>query len=110
MSKNEFLRTRIFCGLLNSTTDLHASTICYFSEEDFAVVLDRIEHYRCGIYGIEPYLNNEYFDTEVFETNGGDPCDPKWYRGAFDSFRNYRSGLEYSATYYVPEELLESHS
>ena len=110
ISKNEFLYTHIFCGLLELKTDFDAPTIFYFSEEDFAIILDRIEHYGCGIYGIETYINNEYCDTEVFETNGGKPCDPAWYRGAFESFRNYRSGLEYSATYHMPEELLEKRS
>ena len=106
MSKNEFLHQYIFRGLCDLNSGFDAESIAYFSEDEFAIVLDRIEQYGCGINGIEPFLDQKYFATEVVETNGGNPCDPAWYRGVFESFRNYRSGLEYSATYYVPEDLL----
>lgn len=106
MTKNEFLHQYIFHGLRDLNSGFDAESIAYFSEEEFAIVLDRIEQHGCGIYGIEPFLDQEYFDTEVVETNGGNPCDPAWYRGAFESFRNFRSGLEYSASYYVPDALL----
>ncbi len=79
--------------------------IKYFVAEDFQTVLDRVEALGLGIYGIEPWLDGEYFGTSIYEDFTNDCKDPTWYRNAFQMYQE-----QYSATYYVPDKLLDPHT
>src|SRR5690606_27184011 len=105
--KDKFLEDKVFYGLQNLNKGFDSPSIKYFSESDFEIVLKRVEKHKIGIKGIEPWLNNEFYDVAVVEDYGGNPFEPTWYKNAFYGFKKDKSGLQYSATYDVPEKLLK---
>lgn len=100
--KNCYLEKYVFYGLTNLNTGYDVPSIRYFSEEDFALVLQRVEELQLGIHGIEPWLDGEYFDVETSE----DPKNPTWYWGCFERFKHLNLNLHYAASYFVPDEIL----
>lgn len=95
----KFLEENIFVGLINLNDGFDTETIKYFSESDFETVLKRVEKFNIGIFGIEPWLNKEFYDVLGFEDFGGNPFDPNWYRKAFLEFKKINKNLVYSASY-----------
>ena len=55
-----FLNKYVFHGLKNRNDGYDVPSIYYFSEEDFAIVLDRVQKLGLGIYGIEPWLKGSF--------------------------------------------------
>lgn len=109
MTKDEFLDRYIFEGLTNLNDGFDAASIKYYSEDDFRVVLDRVEKLNLEVHGIEPWKNKEYYDCKVFEAyeeSVKDASDPRWYRSCFEAFAKEDDSLIYSASYGVPYELL----
>lgn len=104
--REEYLEEHIFCGLTNLNTGFDVQTIKYFSKADFEMVLDRCEAAGIGIYGIEPWIDGEFYDVWTCEEFSSDPADPEWYRMAFDDFATRGVDLQYAASYYVPARLL----
>lgn len=109
MTKEEYLEKYIFIGLTNLNTGFDAYSIQYFSEVDFATILERIEKLGLGIYGVEPFLDSEYFDTKVYEEYTSLSTDPMWFNKAFNEFKEINKELIYSASYHIPEEFLKSN-
>jgi len=103
--QNIYLNNYIFYGLKNINTGFDVSTIAYFSEADFEIVLHRVRQYGLGIYGIEPWKNGKYFDVLCYESFSDDATDHNWYMQAFEKFKNTGEQLQYSATYFVPESI-----
>ena len=103
MKSSEFLDLYIFKNLksVNDGFDI------YFSQEDFEVVLSRVEKYGLGIYGIECWRDGEFYDVLVYENKTDDPRDSSWYKEAFEEFVKSNVGLQYNASFFVPEELLK---
>jgi hypothetical protein len=110
MTKEEFLETYIFKGLENINDGFDGETIKYFTEQDFEKVLDRVEQYGLGVYGIEPWKDGEYYDCKIFENYTNDATDPQWYRKAFQDFLAEGNELQYSASYEVPEQYLQDEN
>ena len=110
-SEKKFLSKHIFQGLKNINDGFDAMSILYFSEEEFAIVLDRIEDYGIGVFGIEVWIEGDFYNVQNYETYTKDPRDrdatQKWYRKAFDLLRAENKNYQYSATYDVPEKLLK---
>lgn len=106
MKELEYLKTNVFNGLQNLNDGFDSESIYYFSESDFEIVLDRVERNGIGIYGIEPWLNRDFFDVKGYEEYNTVSTDPKWYRKAFSEFKRSRKDLLYSASYKVQKELL----
>ena len=107
-NKNNYLDKHVFVGLKNLNSGFDSPTISYFSESDFEIVLDRVERLGLGIQGIEPWLNGDYFGVVVCEDSGLAPTNPKWYRDAFKHFKDMKEDLQYSATYFIPDKLLNA--
>lgn len=107
MTKEEFLDIYIFKDLTNLNNGFDATSIKYFTQHDFKIVLDRVEKYNLGIYGIEPWKNGEYYDCKIFESYTNDASEPSWYKKAFQEFINEGKELQYSASYSIPEDLLK---
>ena len=106
--KYKFLEKHVYHGLKNLNTGWDAPSILYFSEDDFRIVLNRVKRLGLGIKGIEPWdMDNHYFDTKVFEEYTTVSTDADWYNKAFIEFIKTGEKLQYSASYYVPEELLK---
>ena len=106
LKKEEFLKSKIFFGLKNLNDGFDSESIYYFSESDFEIVLNRAEKYGIGIYGIEPWLEGDFYSVRVHEQLDAEPNDPKWYREAFSEFKKRGKNLQYSATYEIPNELI----
>jgi hypothetical protein len=106
MDKNEFLEKNIFTDLENINDGFDSKSICYFSESDFQIILARIEHFGIGIYGIEPWLNGEFFGVKTNEDYKKKATDPIWYKKAFSDFKKLQTNLQYSASYKVSTKLL----
>ncbi len=106
LKKEEFLKSKIFFGLKNLNDGFDSESIFYFSESDFEIVLNRVEKNGIGIYGIEPWLNGDFYSVRVHEQLNAEPNDPNWYREAFSEFKKSGKKLQYSATYEVPNKLI----
>ena len=104
--KETFLKSYIYIGLKNLNDGFDYESINYFSESDFEIVLNRVEKYGIGIYGIEPCLNGDFYGVRVHEQDDAKPNDPSWYREAFSEFKKSGNNLQYSATYEIPNELI----
>ncbi|RZJ19632.1 MAG: hypothetical protein EON51_16815, partial [Acinetobacter sp.] len=61
--KAEFLNKHLFQHLKNLNDGFDVPSIAYFDEAAFETVLQRIKALRLGVYGIEPWLNGEYYST-----------------------------------------------
>jgi hypothetical protein len=102
----EYLKTNVFKGLKNLNDGFDSESIYYFSESDFEIVLDRVEKNGIAIFGIEPWLNGDFYDVLSFEDYKTVANDSKWYRKAFSEFKSRGMNLMYSASYQVPKKLL----
>lgn len=106
MTKYKFLDENVFQGLENLNTGFDARGVKYFSEKDFEIVLTRVEELGLGIYGIEPWINENMFDVYSAEEYSKKPTNPKWYKSAFKKFKKQNKDLLYAASYEVPEKYL----
>ena len=102
----QYLKTNLFNGLENLNDGFDSESIYYFSESDFEIVLNRVEKNKIAIFGIEPWLNGDFYDVLSFEEYKTVANDPKWYRKAFTEFKKREKKLMYSASYQVPKKLL----
>ncbi len=108
MDKVEFLEKYVFVGLTNLNDGFDSVKIKYFSESEFKIVLRRVEHFKIGIFGIEPWRDGEFFGVTTFEDHFSQPDNPEWYWKAFENFVKMKENLQYAASYKVPEELLKN--
>ncbi|MEH6764586.1 MAG: hypothetical protein V7655_08795 [Aequorivita antarctica] len=106
MEQTEFLEKNIFTDLKNLNEGSEIDTVPYFSEDDFEIVLQRVEHFGIGVYTIESWLNGEVSEVAAHEDFKKKATDPKWYKKAFLTFKSRKPGLSYSATYKVSNKLL----
>ena len=105
--KEAYLEQHIFYGLQNLNSGFDAECILYFSETDFETVLNRVFEKGLGVYGIEPWQNGAFYDVVTFDDYQTDCTDPNWYLTAFNDFKERGEALDYAATYYVPDHLLD---
>lgn len=106
MKELEYLKAKVFNGLENLNDGFDSESIYYFSESDFEIVLDRIEKNGIGIYGIEPWVDGNFYGVLVVKDFNTVATDPKWYRKAFAEFKKSEKNLLYAASYEVPKKLL----
>ncbi|CAM3431214.1 hypothetical protein [Aequorivita lipolytica] len=110
MEQTEFLEKNIFTDLKNLNDGSDKETIQYFSEQDFEIVLQRVEHFGIGVYKIETWQNGEVSEVAAHEDFKKKATDPKWYKKAFLTFKSRQPGLSYSATYKVSNKLLAKNT
>ncbi|MFT6442870.1 MAG: hypothetical protein ACJASQ_002511 [Crocinitomicaceae bacterium] len=101
--KNDFLDKNIFIGLKNLNDGFDAESIKYFSASDFRIVLERVEKFNLGIYGIEPWKNGTYYDVFGYDDYSKKSTDPEWYNSALNDFIATGEELLYAASYHVPQ-------
>jgi len=106
MEQTEFLEQQIFKGFKNLNDGFDLETIHYFSESDFAIVLQRVEHFGISIYEMKPWFNGKFCDISVHGDFNKKATDPRWYKSAFLAFKKNQARLFYSATYKVSKKLL----
>ena len=99
------MQANLFQGLENLNTGFDVETIFYFSETDFQTVLDRAEKLGIKIFGIEPWLEGEFYDVAVIEDGY-----KSWPQDAFDQFKKTGLKLKYAASYDIPEHILNEKS
>ena len=98
MEQTEFLEKNIFTDLKNLDDGFDKETIQYFSESDFEIILQRVEHFGISGYRIESRLNGEFYAVAGHEDFRKKATDSRWYKIAFLTFKTRQSGLSYSAT------------
>lgn len=106
MEQNEFLDKHVFKGLEKLKGGFEGENVPFFSERDFAIVLERAEYFGLGIYSIEPWHNGELYDVITHENLKKKATDARWYEKAFQTFQYRQPGMVYSATYKVSKKLL----
>lgn len=106
MEQVEFLEKNVFKGLEKLNDGFETENVPFFSESDFATILERAEYFGIAIYGIEPWLDGELYDVITHENLKKKATDPQWYKKAFQTFKSRQPGLSYSATYKVSAKLL----
>lgn len=104
----EYLDRHIFVGLKNINTGFDAPGIFYFSESDFEKVLDRVQKFGLGITGIEPWQGGQFFAVITYEDSGMEKTNPNWYRDAFKYFKDLNEDLQYAASYFIPDNILNA--
>lgn len=104
--KLNYLNRNVFFGLENQNSGFDSESIKYFLEEDFKIVLDRVENLNLGINGIEPWFDEEFYNVIVVEDYGNNPFDSNWYKSAFENLKKEKKNLLYAASYIVPLNLL----
>lgn len=104
--KFNFLKKYIFQGLKNVNDGFDSKSIFYFSEPDFKIILDRVEELNLEVFGIEPWLDGEFYDVKCHEEYELAPNNPNWYRKAFEEFKMKNKNLQYAGTYGIPKKLL----
>lgn len=97
--KLDFLNRNVFFGLKNQNSGFDSVSIKYFLEDDFKIVLGRVEGLNIGIYGIEQWFDEEFYDVIVVEDFGNAPYDSNWYKNAFENLKKEKKNLLYSAKY-----------
>ena len=107
MEQKEFLEKNIFTGLENINDGFDKVDTFYFSESDFATVLERAEYFGLSIYTIEARLEGEVFGVSGHEKAKKKATDAKWYTKTFADFKKGQEGLAYAATYKVYKKRLE---
>jgi hypothetical protein len=110
MDQSEFLEKHVFTDLTNLNDGFDVSTNQYFSQSDFEIVLERVEHFGIGVYKISPWYEGKLYDTANHEASKKKATDAKWYKKAFKTFTFREEGLAYSASYKVPIKLLARYS
>ncbi|NIJ45226.1 hypothetical protein FHR24_001665 [Wenyingzhuangia heitensis] len=105
MTQQEFLDENVFITESGTTINNDTTTL-YFSEEAFAEILNKAEHYGVSIYDIKSTLNGEAGKSANHERYKKKATDSTWYRGVFKSFKNDQKGYLYAATYKVSKKLL----
>ena len=106
MEQTEFLEQKVFNDLKNLNDGFDKETIQYFSESDFEIVLQRVEHFGIGVYKIQPWLNGKFYAVAAHEDFKKKATDSRWYKKAFFTFKSRKPGLSYSALYKVSNKLL----
>lgn len=121
--KKHYLEANVFDGLKNLNNGFDASSIYYFSEADFEIVLERAKELCIWILGIEPWYEvgrcqYEYYDCWVMEEEHDWDPDTDAYpsvdyaRKAFENIRGRAlkdsAVLLWSASFYVSDYQLSS--
>jgi len=106
MEQTEFLEKNVFTDLKKVNTGPDQEHIHHFSEADFEIVLQRVEHFGIGIYAIEAWRDGEFFAVAKHDDLKKKATDPRWYKRAFLTFKTRQPELAYSATYKVSNKLL----
>lgn len=110
MEQPEFLEKNVFNDLKNLNKGADNATVHYFSESDFEIVLQRVEHFGIGVYKIETMLKSKVSEIASHEDFKKKATDPKWYKKAFLTFKSRQPALSYSATYKVSNRLLAKNT
>jgi hypothetical protein len=106
IKEQTFLVEKVFHDLENKNKGLEEDKN-YFSENDFASILIRAEHYGIGIFNMEAYHEGKLFGTDNLEAYRKKSTHPQWYKSAFGKFKRAQKGMVYRADYKVSKKLLD---
>jgi hypothetical protein len=106
IKEQTFLVEKVFHDLENKNEGLEEDKN-YFSENDFASILIRAEHYGIGIFNMEAYHEGKLFGTDNHEVYRKKSTHPQWYKSAFGKFKRAQKGMVYRADYKVSKKLLD---
>ncbi|BAO56412.1 hypothetical protein [Nonlabens marinus] len=106
LRQQEFLVKHVFYDLENKNEGLEADKN-YFSENDFASILLRAEHYGIALSNMEAYHELKLYGTDNHEVYRKKATHPQWYKSAFGKFKRAQKGMLYRATFKVSQKLLD---
>ena len=101
----EYLRRHVYTGLTNANEENKTSTTYCFTEAEFEIVLQRVQQLGLGIRRIAIWSNDQLFKA-VSPDDNVKHNDPHWYFNAFEYFQSLGLGLQYSASFEIPYELI----
>lgn len=110
MEQKAFLEQHIYKGLKQLKPAESEEYIGLFSEEDFAVILERAAYYGMSIYTIESWENDAIQQVMNHEDMKKKATDEKWYSKAFKTMRMGEPGQSYTARCKVSKKLLARES
>lgn len=93
----------LYDGLTDLNTGFDVPTIKYFSEEEFEIVLNRVDKLGLNMNGIEPFLDGYFYTVVAPSDFEYDNSGRKWYWQAFEYLRSLNKNLQYSASIFNPE-------
>lgn len=108
--KVQFMRNFVFHGLLRERRIKDADGIEWMFTRQFLQALRRIEVLGIGIYGVEATSDERPMDFDVYENGEGrTPHNLDW---VYEFVRKHgdEEGAQFSASYDIPENLLEAFS
>ncbi|MFT6843717.1 MAG: hypothetical protein ACJASR_002501 [Psychroserpens sp.] len=108
--KHLFLKKNLYEGLNNLNDGFDTLSIYYFNNEDFLVLLKRAKKIGVIIHGVETWHKGKFYDVLSYNDFDANFNDNNWYFLALEKFTRTNIILLYSASYYIPEELLVSVS
>lgn len=105
MTQEDFLEQKVFVGLTSIKVDNKDKDL-FFSEEDFAQILEKSEYFGISIYTMKTVFEDKEFKAVNHEDFRKKATDAKWYKREFLNLKREQEGLLYSATYKVSKKLL----
>ncbi|MCK0132517.1 hypothetical protein MWU59_13490 [Flavobacteriaceae bacterium F08102] len=106
MKQSEFLEKNVFNDLENQNNGFDKENSHHFSQSDFNLVLERVEHYGIGIYELITWRNGTFYAVANHVETKKKATDPQWYQKAFLTFKTAQPGLTYAAKFKVSNKLL----
>ena len=106
MEATEFLEKNVFKGLKNLNDGFDEENIPYFSQEDFAELIPRLEHFGIGVYEIRVRQDDKFLPSVTHLDLAKKATNPDWYKKAFLTLSMKHEGLLYGATYKISKKLL----
>lgn len=105
MIQEDFLEQKVFIGLTSVNKDKKTKDL-YFSEEDFAEILEKSEYFGISIYDIKTTLDGKDFKAVNHESFRKKATDARWYKREFENLKREQEGLLFAANYKVSKKLL----
>jgi hypothetical protein len=106
MEAQEFLEKHVFTDLKNQNDGFDDESIYYFSQEDFAELLYRVEHFGIGVYEIKARQDDKFLPSVKHLDLAKKATNPDWYKKAFLTLSMKHEGLLYAASYKISKKLL----
>ena len=106
MEQTAFLEKKVFTDLKNLNDGFDKESMQHFSETDFEIVLQRVEHFGIGVYKIEAWLDGVFHAIAEHTDLNKKATDVRWCKKILLTFKTRQSGLSFAATYKVSPKLL----
>jgi hypothetical protein len=101
----EYLYRHVYTGLAKISRGTSVPGNYIFNEAEFEIVLLRVQELKLGVARIKVWHGQQLIKA-VSPNEAFKPNDPNWYFNAFWHFQTTQAGLQYSASFEIPYELI----